>query len=389
MSRPSPALYPFLHATSLHHDLDKLVERFKAHLRDLRFTPPTTELMAELVARRQAIIAEGEDPFVGEWRANTAHPWPPLGPDMVALSADDVHKIRRRARCLAGDATPGAKHFAGLKKDEIDRIKPVGAGVAAVLTGNADWADQIAADLHEEMPWMARATEHAWHALRLCAQDGGPIVLRPFLLNGPWGIGKSVWARALADRLALPWAEIDASKGGVGFALAGLERGWSNYQPGKPVETILDRRIINPVMIVDELCKAKDATSSKGSHFSFSDTLLSLMEPATAARWECPALRLPLDMSHISWIMTSNTTRTIPPAVLSRCEVIELPDISHDDLVAFVRRSAARMGLTEASTDALILAIRRGYARKGRFSLRDVNRMLERARMLQQSPTLH
>jgi hypothetical protein len=389
MSRSSTPLYPFLLVPPKPHDAEKLVERFKAHLRDLRYAPPTTGLMAQLVAKRQAIMAAEENAALGEWRADIAYPWPPHHPDAVVLSADDVAKIRRRARCLAGDATPGAKPYAGLKKEEIDRIKPVEAGVPAIMAGNADWADQIAADLHDRMPWMGPATEHAWRALRACAQDGGPIMVRPFLLNGPWGIGKSVWARELADRLALPWAEMDASKGGVGFAVAGLERGWSNHQPGKPVETILERRIINPVMIVDELCKAKESRSSKGSHFNFFDTLLSLLEPATAARWECHALRLPFDMSRISWVMTSNTTRTIPTAVLSRCAVIELPDISQDQLITFARRRAAEMDLSEASVDALITAIVRGYRLTGRLSLRDVNRMLERARMLEQTPTLH
>ncbi|MDG3042415.1 AAA family ATPase [Roseicyclus marinus] len=391
MSRTSSTLYPFLLVPPQPkvHNANKLVERFKAHLRDLRYDPPTTERIAEVVAKRQAIMAEAQDPAMGEWQADTFYPWPPLHPDGVMLSAEDHAKIQRRARCLAGDGKTAANPYAALKKEEIDRIKPVEAGVPAVMTGSLDWADQIAADLHDRMPWMAPATTHAWHALRAAARDGGPIVLRPFLLNGPWGIGKSVWARALADHLALPWAELDASKGGVGFALAGLERGWSGQQPGKPVETILERRIINPVIIVDELCKAKNATSSKGSHFSFFDALLGLLEPATAARWECHALRLPFDMSRISWVMTSNTTQTIPQAVLSRCAIIDLPDVTLEQLVTFARREAEEKGLSEASVDALLMTIEEAYRLHGRVSLRDVNRMLERAQVLENRPTLH
>ncbi|MBQ1203532.1 MAG: hypothetical protein IIX61_07005, partial [Loktanella sp.] len=42
------------------------------------------------------------------------------------------------------------------------------------------------------------------------SKDGTPIRLRPVILNGPPGIGKSVWARKLAQLLQLPMAPIDA-----------------------------------------------------------------------------------------------------------------------------------------------------------------------------------
>jgi hypothetical protein len=390
MSRSSTPLYPFLLVPPRPHDAEKLVERFKAHLRDLRYAPPTTRLMAEFVAKRQAIVAAEESAALGEWRADIAHPWPPHHPDAVVLSAEDLQKIRRRARCLAGNAMPGAKPYGGLKKEEIDRIKPVEAGVPAVMAGNEAWADQIAADLHAEMPWLAPATEHAWHVLRRAARQGGPLTLQPVILNGPWGIGKSAWARRLADMLSLPSIEIDATKSAAGFALTGLERGWGTAQPGRPLELILDRRVINPLVVVDELCKSGALSSSKGTRFSFSDALLSLLEPATSRRWECPTLRLPFDMSRISWIMTSNTTDTIPEAVLTRAQLIELPDITLDDLIGFARRRGEAMALSDTAIEATIEALKRGPAvTRRRFSLRDVNRLLARADVLENKPILN
>lgn len=41
--------------------------------------------------------------------------------------------------------------------------------------------------------------------------------IRPAILNGPPGIGKSVWARSLAAALEIPFADVDATKGGAGM----------------------------------------------------------------------------------------------------------------------------------------------------------------------------
>ncbi|MFD1807965.1 hypothetical protein ACFSHQ_06695 [Gemmobacter lanyuensis] len=96
------------------------------------------------------------------------------------------------------------------------------------------WADEVAAAIHDDMPWMAKASEYVWHGLRRAAQRQEAISFRPLILNGPAGIGKSVWARSLAKALELPMADIDASKGGAGFSLVGVERGWSTAQAGRP-----------------------------------------------------------------------------------------------------------------------------------------------------------
>jgi hypothetical protein len=302
------------------------------------------------------------------------------------VSYDDTKTIKRRAAVLA-DRQAARAGILHLKKDELARLAPVLGGVPLAMAGTEHWADEIAADLHAAMPWMAPATEHVWLALRRAARRGGPVAFPPLMLNGPPGIGKSAWARRLARRLSLPSADIDASKGGAGFSLVGVERGWSTALPGRPVELILARRIANPVIIVDEVCKAGHATSTTGSRHAFADALLSLIEPATAAAWECPFFRLPFDLSHVLWVLTANDGRSVPAPLRSRCPVINLPDISAAQMAAFAETEGRKLGLSDAALGAILDALDRAPAMIGRrLSLRDVIRMLDRGEALEERP---
>ncbi|MCF7702224.1 hypothetical protein [Loktanella sp. M215] len=99
------------------------------------------------------------------------------------------------------------------------------------------------------------------------------------------------------------------------------------------------------MIVVDEICKAKSGSSEKGAHFSFSDSLLSLLEPATARAWECPYFRIVFDMSYISWILTSNTASNIPEPIRSRCQLLEVPALTPLQLHDFTDRQARKLGL--------------------------------------------
>lgn len=346
-------------------------------------------LHASLLKIRKRAIARdliGDDERSKEFDASDFDVFADALSDGLELTAYDEHRISvradRLAKCRA--AASGTSH---LKKDEMERLRPALGGVELVMARDEHWADEVAAAIHEDMPWMAPATEHAWYQLRRAARRGEAAQVGPMLLNGAPGIGKTVWARSLAKHLRVPMVDVDASKGGSGSALVGVERGWSSTLPGLPLDAILSRRIANPVVVIDEIFKAHAAVSNKGSVHAFADALLSLLETGTAKAWDCPHFRLKFDMSHISWVLTSNTLWKVPEPVRSRCQLIEIPDITDEQLIEFARRQCANAGIGEDAMEAVLEAIQQAPRLSGRrISLRDFVRMVERAEVLEGRP---
>ena len=292
----------FIHAAFLEGDASDIEDRLKASMRALRKKKLSSD--ETVAAAPKSDISQADD----------------LNDDLtqtVSLSYNDMKKIRRRADTLF-QRRMTLSGFAHLKPEEIKRLSVFKAGANLTPPGDEDWADEVAAALHAEMPWMAPATEAAWHALRRSAQRGDVgLRLPPLLLNGPAGIGKSVWARRLAEMCTVPSCVIEVGAGSAGFRIAGLERGWSSAAPGRPLETILQTGIANPIIVVDEVCKMQATNSDKGQGLPMANTMLALLEPATNTAWECPCYRMKFDMSHISWVMTSNDAEKVPMPLLN------------------------------------------------------------------------
>ncbi|WP_303482294.1 AAA family ATPase [Celeribacter halophilus] len=139
--------------------------------------------------------------------------------------------------------------------------------------------------------------------------------LRPLLLVGPPGIGKSHWARLLGEKLLAPTTVIEATGEPAAFSVTGNQRGWGTAGPGKPLESIISSGIANPVIVVDEVEKAGNIESQKGLRFSLTEGLLPLLERSTAAHWPCPYFRVSFDMSWIIWVMTANSLDGLPAVV--------------------------------------------------------------------------
>ena len=148
--------------------------------------------------------------------------WIELDPHMRSRTED---RARRYVECR--DAQPNLASC--LDRKDYAALERVRDGVRLAAIPSEHRADEIAADLHEQMPWMAKATERVWHAMRASVREGAPgLRLPPLLLVGDPGVGKSYWARRLAELIDTPTVLIDATGENTSFGVAGCQRGWSS-----------------------------------------------------------------------------------------------------------------------------------------------------------------
>ncbi|SHF42825.1 hypothetical protein SAMN05444279_1421, partial [Ruegeria intermedia] len=91
------------------------------------------------------------------------------------LNEAERRKIRRRAHRYVQrlDARSGLSH---LSEENCAKLTPLRGGLPVTRINTEHEADEIAAALHAEMPWMAPATEAVWHGLRASAREGLPGV---------------------------------------------------------------------------------------------------------------------------------------------------------------------------------------------------------------------
>ncbi len=98
---------------------------------------------------------------------------------------------------------------------------------------------------------------------------------------------------------------------------------------------LLDAKVRNPVMILDEIDKLGGATKNFGDP---SAALLEMLDPEQNTRFRDVYVDVPVDLSEVLFIATANDLAAIPAPLRDRLEVIEASGYTDDEKVAIVRR---------------------------------------------------
>jgi hypothetical protein len=196
--------------------------------------------------------------------------------------------------------------------------------------------------LQQEFPWMA-AVIGALERQQVLAQrlGAGGLRLRPLLLLGPAGTGKTRFLQRLGEVMAAPTIFVPLAGANDNMLLKGTARGWSSARPGFLVEMMLERKCPNPLVVLDEL----DKVGLGRQNGRVWETLLTLLEPASSSKVLDEYLLGEVDYSAISWVATANSLEELPVPLRSRWEVIRvgLPQAEDfDRILENVWRDVAR-----------------------------------------------
>ncbi len=236
------------------------------------------------------------------------------GPILKVLSAEDVNRDAAAIEARVQEADDKRRRSAFYKlvasRGEYRKLAPV----------PDDWKEQLD-EIEADCPNFAEVIDYLRAMCAIAELNNGVLRLDPMLLNGPPGVGKSLFAARMTRFLGSGFRRINMENAQTNAQLAGSDEFWSNSKGGAVQEVLVEGDWANPVFFIDEVDKPNARTE-----YNPIAALYGLLEPATAATFHDQSMPgIHLDASRIYWILTCNWAELVPEPILSRARRFDIP----------------------------------------------------------------
>jgi len=186
-------------------------------------------------------------------------------------------------------------------------------------------------------------------------------------LVGPPGVGKTSVGKSIARALGKQFFRFSVGGMRDEAEIKGHRRTYIGALPGKIIQGLKIVKTKDPVFMIDEIDKM-----GQSYHGDPASALLEVLDPEQNTAFRDHYLDLPFDISNVFFIVTANTMDTIPPPLLDRMEIIQLPGYIDTEKLEIAKRylvpkSLEKNGLKKNQvkyTKDSLLFIANSYARE-------------------------
>ena len=201
-------------------------------------------------------------------------------------------------------------------------------------------------------------------AVRKLKKDNKGSIL---LLVGPPGVGKTSVGHSIANAMNKKFYRFSVGGMRDEAEIKGHRRTYIGAMSGKIIQGLKITKSKSPVFMIDEIDKM--GSSNQGDPAS---ALLEVLDPEQNVSFRDNYLDLPFDVSNVFFILTANTTDSIPGPLLDRAEVISLSGYIDQEKIQIAKKylipkNLEKNGLKKNQikyTNASLVKIAEEYARE-------------------------